>query len=135
MADKGKVLGLFSIALAVSDSERSKAFYSKLGFQVEYETSIPLENGAIKITRLGLNGMVIELAEGPSYDTQIKNGHFDHVTLRVTNIEDVVKSLQEKGIQFDGEVGITKPFLKNGIKFIFLHGPDQESLALTEELK
>jgi len=130
----GQIQGLFSLSLTVSDTARSQDFYGKFGFATDYATTIPIEGGDIKITRMSLGNLVIELTELPAYNSALTDGHFDHMTLRVVNIDEVVADLRAKGVTIEGEVGLNTPFLKNGIKFIMFRGPDGESLALTEEL-
>ena len=133
MASQAAILGLFSLSLTVSDLECSKSYYSKFGFAVDYETAIPIPCGECKLSRMSLNGVVIELTELPSYPGP-SDGHWDHLTLRVSNIEAVVAKLRSQGVYIEDEPTLNKPFLANGIKFVMFRGPDGECLALTEEL-
>ncbi len=121
------IVGLAHIGLYVRDIEVSKKFYTTLlGFEVACETK--LGNG-LRLCFLKNGSCEIELVEKPAEERT--DGHFDHVALRVNDIEQAVKALQAAGIQT--EFGIHElPTVYNGIKNAMFRGPDHEHIEFNE---
>jgi len=127
--------GLAHIGLFITDIEKTKKFYMEiLGFENAHETSLNSDDGAIKICFLTLGAFCIEAVQFPK--PQIRtDGWFDHIAIRVKNIEAVRKQLEDKGVQFEEEEITYAPKVwHNGSKWILFRGPDNEHLEINEVL-
>jgi len=126
----GKIVGLHHIGLFIKDRERSKKFYNEvLGFSCEFEFVAP--DGA-KIAFIRNGDCVIELVEFPEPQDNV-DGWFNHVAMRVENIDEVVAELKEHGIEFDSEEIVDNPgCFPNGSKYILFRGPDGEHLEVMQ---
>ncbi|MCR4443317.1 MAG: VOC family protein [Peptococcaceae bacterium] len=133
------ILGLHHVALHTRNTERSINFYSMLGAKMIDQTVTYVANKPghyWKLTLLELNGFVIELKE-PSFPEQMilsDDGYFNHICLKVNNIEIVVKQLQEKGVNT-----FIEPIFRDhsiyspgGLRNSFFRGPDGEQIELIE---
>ena len=58
---EGNVQGLQHLGLPVTDIEISKAFYSQLGFQEVMKASLPVNDDAVAVAMMELNGFILEL--------------------------------------------------------------------------
>lgn len=123
------ITGLQHIGMPVNDSAKTVAFYSKLGFQVAYDTM----NGKEHVVFLKKDGLVIETYETGS--ASLRNGAWDHVALDVKDIEkawqEVVEGLGlpslEGSIQF-------LPFWAKGVRFFTILGPNMEKIEFSQML-
>lgn len=118
-------LGNFSISLAVKDIKASKEFYLKLGFEiihgVEEQGWLILKQGE---TNIGLfQGMIEQntLTFNPGWDSNGKD------TEEFTDIRDIQKELQEKGIQVD-----TTPEPGDGPAHMTLKDPDGNAILIDQ---
>jgi lactoylglutathione lyase len=128
------VSGLSHIGVFVRDTERSLAFYSKLGFECYSRAELPNEGGAVKLAFLRCGTCEIELIEKAVYEER-KDGKVDHIALKVENIDVTMRQLIDNGVTFDAKEPVLIPSLfDNGIKNMFFRGPDGESLELVEAL-
>ncbi|MDK2798922.1 MAG: lactoylglutathione lyase [Clostridia bacterium] len=130
--------GLAHIGLFTESIEQSKEFYiNNLGFKLDYEAKIDKpDNQWLKIAFISLNGLIIELIE-PSDKSQVvkgKDGIIEHITIEVKNLEEIIKDLHLKGIEFETEEPIKLNNLFNGVQVIFFRGPSGERLELFEFL-
>ena len=76
---------------------------------------------------------VLEIVQLPVQKTR-QDGPFDHIALKVSNIEEVKKELESRGIIFE-ENEITYAahvFPPKGSKWILFRGPDNEHIELNE---
>ena len=102
------------VGINVSDLDRSIGFYeSLLGFQLV--SRIVLEDG-LRIGFLELRG----------------DGAWNHVCLRVADIDECCQRLQAEGMIFETEKLFRKEFWEHGMKFAFFRGPDGERLEIAE---
>ena len=128
----GKIVGLHHVGLFIKDRERSKKFYSEvLGFAVDYEVTAP---DGTKIAFMKNGDCVIEIVEFVEPKDHV-DGWFDHLALRVENIEEVKAELVAQGIPFDTEEIVDFPTCyPNGSKYILFRGPDGEHLEINERM-
>jgi lactoylglutathione lyase len=133
--NEGKMTGLAHIGLYISDIERTKKFYTEiLGFEIMCETTLTNSDGVIKICFLSLGNLCIEAVQHPKR-RELSDGWFEHVAIRVENIEAVKMQLEEKGVRFDVEdITFAPGFWKNGSKWILFRGPDNEHIEINEVL-
>lgn len=122
------VLGLGHIGLPVRNLEVSKKFYTEvLGFSV---TCIaPLEGGTT-LCFLRNGDCEIELIAKPDYAPRT-DGYFEHLCLKVSDIDAAIAHLARHGVQTEGPVGQI-PNVYQGVKLAFFRGPDGERLELNE---
>jgi catechol 2,3-dioxygenase-like lactoylglutathione lyase family enzyme len=120
---------LAHFGLYVKDIEVSKKFYiDVLGFKFRFETG---PESRVKLCFLDSGNCEIELIERP--DRSPEDGHFDHLCLKVDDIEEAVRNLKAHGVEVTGEI-TTMPHVFNGIKNVFFRGPDGERLEFNEFL-
>lgn len=123
------VNGLAHIGLHVSSIARSKAFYTEvLGFAVDFET---VTAGGTALCFIKNNDCMIELIEQP--DLHHADGFFEHVALKVENIEAAVATLKSHGYETEFEIR-EMPMIYNGIKMVMFRGPDGERLEFNQFL-
>ena len=128
MPNNFHVMALGHVGLHVSDLDRSKAFYRDiLGFHVVWETIC--ENG-YHLLFMGNGSCVIELM--PT-DEKLEDGHLDHLTLLVSNLDNARKELEEIGMVFETETyNDDRELYQNGERNLIFRGPDNERLQIEQ---
>lgn len=130
----GSFNGLSHFGLYVKDIEVSKAFYvERLGFSLLHENSLETDAGTIYAAFVDLHGATIELIQAPGESGRV-DGLFDHLAIDVTDIEECVKQLEQRGIVFEEEIFFAEHFWQGGSKWALFRGPDGEHLELNERL-
>ena len=120
---------LAHFGLYVKDPEVSKQFYMDvLGFKLIYETDPDMET---KLIFLQSNDCIIELIGNKGGDRI--DGYFDHLCLKVDDIEKAVEDLKAKGVEIEGEIHTSRRVL-GGTKNVFFRGPDGEHLEIHQFL-
>lgn len=126
------------IGIPVTDIDRSEAFYQKLGFHKA--THSPFEHKGQKgqMVMMRLKDIIIELYELPKDDLadirQRKDGHIDHVTFDVSDIEQTYSALKEAAFTIVEETPVFLPFWYKGCKYFNILGPDGERLEFNQIL-
>jgi len=117
------IVGLDHIAIAVNKLEEAIQIYQDI-LGLKLEKTMVFENQRVKIAFFSLGETKIELLEPTAPESPVarfieKRGEgIHHIALKVTNIEDSLKRLKEKGIVFVDE----KPRIgAEGGKIAFLH--------------
>ena len=128
MAD-GKILGLAHVGLFVTDVERSIEFYRDvLGFEVIWDAT----NDGVRMVFVQLGTVQVELVQVPNPQQRVA-GWFDHLALKVDDLDKVKAALQAKGVEFDESSYVSSPAVfENGSRWIFFQGPDGERLELVQ---
>lgn len=119
------------ISIRVSDPERSKDFYRKLGFEVKKE--IRLEKFSSTLVFMAIStGFEIELVHnwGNSNKPELKDGYL-HLGLDVDDLDSFLRSLQEKGVKPVCAVTATPA----GEKLCFVMDPDGYQVELVQPAK
>ena len=130
---EGKICGLAHFGLFITDIEVTKKFYKDiLEFNSVFEYTM---NDGTKVAFLKNGDCMIEAVQFPNPEKR-KDGWFDHLAMRVENIEAVKENLEKKGIQFEDQGNITHcpECFPGGSKWILFRGPDGEHLELNEVL-
>ncbi len=128
---KANVLGLSHFGLYIKDLEVSKKFYTEiLGFEITCETVF--EDGT-KICFVRKGDCEIEVVQQPVWEDR-KDGLFDHLAMKVDDIEAAKADLESKGIVFEHEIKIAKS-VYNGVKYTMFRGPDGEHLEFSQPIK
>ncbi|RGT74977.1 VOC family protein [Mediterraneibacter massiliensis] len=128
------IKGLAHVGVYVKDIEVSKKFYCDiLGFESIFERSEPFQNGQeVKISFLKLEDLLLEMICVPGINYP-PDGYFQHLALRVVDIEQTKKKLEEMGLQMDELVYSPETF-PHGSKWVTFLGPDGEHLEINEIL-
>lgn len=125
--------GLAHIGLIVSDIERSAKFYTEvLGFRQIWQNKNKSPEGDISIVFVQNTNCVLELICFPKTEKR-SAGSFDHIALRVENINSAMDRLKQKGVKFiEGSYEEAPQVFENGSRWVFLSGPDGERIELNE---
>jgi lactoylglutathione lyase len=126
-----KMEGLAHVGLFIKDVERTVKFYTEiLDFEVIERTEV--EGSKVAFVQNG--NLVIEVVQ-PAVYQQRGDGLFDHIALKVKNIEEIKDRLEKKGIEFEEkEIYHAPQVFPDGSKWILFRGPDNEHLELNEKL-
>lgn len=126
--------GIAHVGFFVSDIEKSKKFYEEvLGFETFFERSEKTPDGdTVRIAFLRLGDLVFEMICIPKV-TFPADGCFQHLAIKVTDIEDAARKLDEMGIAHE-ELVYSPETLENGSKWVNFLGPDGEHLEFNEVL-
>lgn len=128
--------GLAHVGLFVSDLDQSCKFYEDvLGFETIWRCEVEEPDGSLTHVAFVQNGdLTLELIR-PQTVSERPDGHFDHVAMRVRDIEAMQKILEEKGITFESPEPIYKSqVFEKGSKWLMFRGPDGERLELNERM-
>jgi catechol 2,3-dioxygenase-like lactoylglutathione lyase family enzyme len=106
------------ISVPVTDMERATAFYrDTLGLPVAGEGGFPE-------FQLGEN-VSVYLLQMENIGSSFQGPHTAHVALRVPDVSETRRELEERGVQFDGEI------LDTGVcHMAFFRDPDGNALML-----
>ncbi len=126
------ITGLDHIALCISDMEKSKEFYSRLGFGLEQEYGVD-EHG-YRVALLEQAGVRIELLEFDEYyDGDQDLRRFDvlgirHIALRTSNLDNLMDYLSGQSVDFEGP-----RLTSQGNRQIFVYDPDNIVIEYQEK--
>ncbi|HET8563758.1 MAG TPA: VOC family protein [Candidatus Binatia bacterium] len=134
---KGNLLGLQHIGLPVTNLERSKAFYTELGFAEMMRTELPGASEAVQVAMMFHEGLTLELYQLEREERQEvalrKDGHIDHIALDVTDIEQAYKEICAAGLEIlEDNPPVLLPFWDHGVKFFTIRGPDGEKVEFNQ---
>jgi catechol 2,3-dioxygenase-like lactoylglutathione lyase family enzyme len=137
---QGNLRGLQHIGLPVTDLERSKAFYARLGFAEAMRTDLPGASEAVQVAMMHHEGLTIELYQLEQDERQEialrSDGHIDHIALDVMDIEQAYKEICEAGLQIlEENAPVFLPFWEHGVRFFTIRGPDGEKVEFNQILK
>lgn len=135
------------INIVVSNLERTKDFFRQLGFSVVHEDNLEgdwiasivnLKEVKASYAQLSLRdlGTNIELIK---FDRPVTSGIHSksipnqigirHIAFEVENIEEIVSSMKEEGVEFFGDIQI---YPETGKKLVYFYGPDGIILELAQ---
>lgn len=128
------IMGLSHIGIKTIDSKKSIDFYKDiLGFQHYYHVK---RKSGMQLDFLRLSGCIVELIYSPDFveHDMDKEGTVAHIALQVLDIEYLVASLKENGIDtWQSEYISEAPdIFPTGIKNIFFKGPSGELIEFVE---
>ncbi|WP_028775908.1 VOC family protein [Shimazuella kribbensis] len=121
------------VGIMVENLERSIAFYSDVLGMTLRDTLIHTDP-TITLAFLSFpdsKETEVELIHGYRSDLP-KEGVVHHLAFAVDNIEEEIERLKQSNVVFIDKEITTLP---NGSRYIFFHGPDQESIELFESAK
>ena len=115
------------VGLHIKDVERSKKYYSEiLGFTCVCEFT---NDTGDKLAFMKSNELIIELIQHKVWMDR-RDGLFDHIAMRVDDIEAVSAMLKEKGVEFEDDIYFETRVFDNGVKYQAFRGPDGEHLEI-----
>ncbi len=122
------------VGLVVSDLDRSIAFYSALGFEVE--SSLPMQDASRSITFMRLGEFRLELfwyarTPGVVGGNDAKRIGFRHFALATNDIDSVVAELKRAGLLADDVVA--RDVIER-YRLVFLDDPDGTEIEIAQEL-
>ena len=130
--------GWAHLGIVVSQIEKSKIFYKRFGFKEVMNAVIKTKSGLIEVSVLEKNGFKIELIQpADNYLDEVKSrkdGHIDHVSLKVADVEKAYKELKAAGLNVVQDSPVFLPFGKNGVKYFNVLGLDGERLEFIQIL-
>ena len=130
-----KITGLAHVGIFVKDLKKSQQFYKDiLGFDTTWECEFSDANNTYTIAIIANGPVIIELVQ-KKIQTPLGDGVTDHISMQVDDLDAMIKELAGKGIKFESDEPVFEAnFLKNGSKWIFFRGPDNEHLELAQAL-
>jgi lactoylglutathione lyase len=137
---KGNLRGLQHIGLPVTNLERSKAFYSELGFVEIMRTDLPRASEAIQVAMMHHEELTLELYQLEKEERQMianrTDGHIDHIALDVMDIEQAYTEICAAGLEvLEEDAPVFLPFWDQGVKFFTIRGPDGEKVEFNQILR
>lgn len=135
--------GFQHLGIPVVDIERGKDWYlSKLGYRPVDDTEIITDGGAIKISFIQREDILLEFYQLVGEDLEeVKgrsHGHIDHFAIDVLDVHAAYQNLSLEGAQFDpgtpdGPVPIPQ-FWSQGVEYFFLTSANGEKVELNQRL-
>jgi lactoylglutathione lyase len=133
-----RITRLQHIGIPVTSLAASTAFYARFGFTVAMTSTFPHPEGTGHVAMLQLNDITLELYEfPPAAIPEIRarqNGHIDHIAFDVPDIDATFAALQTAGFHVLEPDPIFLPFWKNGCRYCYILGPDNERLEFNQIL-
>lgn len=136
---QGNLQGLQHIGLPVTNLERSKAFYARLGFVEVMRTDIQGESEPVQVAMMQHEKLTIELYQlGQEESREIAkrpDGHIDHIALDVLDIEQAYHEICAAGLEvLEDGAPVHLPFWDHGVRYFTIRGPDGEKVEFNQIL-
>ena len=125
------IRGYAHTGLYIKDVERSKKYYSEiLNFTCVCEFTN--ETGD-RLAFMKSGDLIIELIQHKVWMDR-RDGLFDHIAMRVDDIEAVSATLAARGVEFEDDIYFERRVFDNGVKYQAFRGPDGEHLEIYQVL-
>jgi lactoylglutathione lyase len=122
--------GLQHIGLPVTNLERSKAFYTQLGFVAVMRTNLPRASEALQVAMMQHEGLTVELYELAEEERQEIAERADG------HIEQAYYEIRATGLEIlEADAPVFLPFWDKGVKFFTIRGPDGEKIEFNQILR
>ena len=126
------------VGIPVSDIFVSEAFYSRFGFNKVMESNFIEDGESGTCIMLKNKNLILELYQLPEKKLneirERKDGHIDHITFDVDDIQMTFNALKNASFQVIEEQPVFLPFWSNGCKYFNILGPDGERLEFNQIL-
>lgn len=133
-----KINHLQHIGLPVADLEISRSFYERLGFEMVMHSTFLHEGAPGKVSMMKHKEIIIELYQMPEPELtsvkQRKDGHIDHITFDVDDIDATFVLLKNEGFSVVEDKPVFLNFWENGCRYFNILGPDSERLEFCQIL-
>ena len=133
-----KINHLQHIGLPVTDLEISRSFYERLGFEMVMHSTFLHEGAQGKVSMMKHKEIIIELYQMPEPELtsvkQRKDGHIDHVTFDVDDIDATFDLLKSEGFSVVEDKPVFLNFWEKGCRYFNILGPDSERLEFCQIL-
>lgn len=133
-----KINHLQHIGLPVADLEISRSFYERLGFEMVMHSTFLHEGAQGKVSMMKHKEIIIELYQMPEPELtsvkQRKDGHIDHITFDVDDIDAIFELLKNEGFSVVEDKPVFLNFWENGCRYFNILGPDSERLEFCQIL-
>lgn len=131
--------GIQHLGIPVTRIDSSSLFYQRLGFTVEFSTTLKESDGNTRVAMLRNGNLTIELYEQPAEKTREvagrSDGHIDHVALDVADINAVLREIKSMGLNvLEENAPVFLPFWEKGVKYFTVRGPDGEKVEFNQRL-
>ena len=126
-----RVTGIQHIGLPTNDLKKTVEFYTSLGFEVTFETTLPTDY----VVFLQLKNIVIEAFQAVGDPCAVgKSGAIDHISLDVDDIEAAWQAVKAAGYTpLESEIN-SLPFFEKGVRFFNIVGPNAETIEFCQIL-
>jgi lactoylglutathione lyase len=133
------IRGIQHLGIPVTRIDRSSLFYQRLGFTVEFSTTLKETDGNTRVAMLRNGNLTIELYEQPEERTREvtgrSDGHIDHVALDVMDINAALREIKGMGLPtLEENAPVFLPFWEKGVKYFTVRGPDGEKVEFNQRL-
>lgn len=137
---KGNLQRLQHVGIPVTNLERSKAFYTQLGFVEIMRTDLPGASEAIEVAMMRHEKLTFELYQLGQEERQAiskrTDGHIDHIALDVMDIEQAYIEICAAGLEvLEDAAPVYLPFWDHGVKYFTIRGPDGEKIEFNQILR
>ena len=126
------------VGIPVTNIAVSEAFYSQFGFNKVMQSEFQEEGETGTCVMMKNKSIIIEMYQLPEQKLmQIrsrKDGHIDHITFDVDDIDEAYITLKDASLQIIEEKPVFLPFWQNGCKYFNILGPDGERLEFNQIL-
>ncbi len=126
------------IGIPVTNVAASEAFYKRLGFANVMQAPFQEDGQTGTCVMMKNKSIIIELYQLPDHKLQEirdrKDGHIDHITFDVDDINVAFDALKNASFQVIEEAPVFLPFWQNGCKYFNILGPDGERLEFNQIL-
>ena len=126
------------IGIPVTNITVSEVFYSQLGFSHAMQSPFKEDGETGTCIMMKNKSIIIELYQLPAHKLNEirdrKDGHIDHITFDVDDIDVAFAALKGASFQVIEESPVFLPFWQNGCKYFNILGPDGERLEFNQIL-
>lgn len=134
-----RITGFQHLGLPVTDLQRSKTFYLRLGFREALATTLTMPDGDILVAMLEIADFVLELYQlsgmaGAEIGTR-GHGHIDHFALDVDDIQQVWATVTAAGLMPLESAPVFLPFWEKGVYYFNVLGPDGERVEFNQRVR
>jgi lactoylglutathione lyase len=134
-----EIRGIQHLGIPVTKIDRSSLFYQRLGFSVEFSTTLTENDGDTRVAMLKNGSLTIELYQKPQEQVEEialrSDGHIDHVALEVPDIDAALREIRSMGLPvLEENAPVSLPFWKKGVKYFTVRGPDGEKVEFNQIL-
>ncbi len=130
--------GIQHIGIPVTDIQRSKAFYQRLGFEDVMSDTFTHNDETGHASMMKRDRTILEIYQMPDKELQEirkrTDGRIDHIAFDVEDIDRAFDELKKEGYEILEDQPAFIDFWKSGCKYFNILGPDGERLEFCQIL-